>query len=64
MSNPRIVNLKSYVRDRSGNVGIFFGVFVGAVAVTVGAMADYGRALTERTEVQVALDAAAIAGRR
>ncbi len=62
MSNPRIVNLKSYGGDRSGNVGIFFGVFVGAVAVTVGAMADYGRALTERTEVQVALDAAAIAG--
>ncbi len=39
-------------------------MFIALTATTVGAMTDFGRALTERAEMQAALDAAAIAGAR
>src|SRR5262249_57101561 len=52
--------LRTFSRDRSGNVVIIFGLALIPILGLVGAAVDYSRAGSARTAMQVALDAAAL----
>lgn len=57
----RLQLLSCFGRDRSGNVALMFGLSLLPVLVLTGAAVDYGRAASERTRLQQALDATTLA---
>lgn len=54
-------NIKRFIADRRGNVAMTFGIAFIPILSLAGAAIDYSRALTERTRLQSALDATALA---
>lgn len=52
--------LRSFSRDERGSVVPIFALCIGAVFAAVGAAVDYSRAASVRTQMQAAVDAAAI----
>lgn len=56
--------LKSILRDERGNVAMIFGLMLIPMCGLVGGAVDYSRANRVKTELQSAVDAAAIAGLR
>ncbi|HMK42069.1 MAG TPA: pilus assembly protein TadG-related protein, partial [Methyloceanibacter sp.] len=53
--------LRSFARDKAGNVAILFGLALIPIVIGVGAAIDYGRALVVRDRMADAADAAALA---
>ena len=53
--------LRSFARDKAGNVAILFGLALIPIVIGVGAAIDYGRALVVRDRMAEAADAAALA---
>ena len=53
--------LRSFARDKAGNVAILFGLALIPIVIGVGAAIDYGRALVVRDHMADAADAAALA---
>jgi len=51
---------RSFIRDERGSTIPLFGICIFAIFAAAGAAIDYTRAATARTEMQAALDAAAI----
>lgn len=51
-------------KNRNGNVAILFALLIVPVVSSIGSAVDYGGALKNRTQLQTALDAAALAGGR
>lgn len=56
--------LKAFGRDTRGSVAIIFSVSIVAIICCVGAAVDYARLNTMKTQLNVATDAAALAGAR
>lgn len=54
-------NFKRLIVDRKGNVAVTFGLVIVPVIGLLGASVDYTRAATERTKLQAAVDATALA---
>jgi Flp pilus assembly protein TadG len=54
------MSLKPFLRNDRGSVVPMFAVCIGAVFAAVGAAIDYSRAVAVRTQMQAAVDAAAI----
>lgn len=50
--------------SRSGNVGMLFAMMVVPMTAVIGMSVDYGRALSQRTELQSAIDSAVLAAGR
>jgi Flp pilus assembly protein TadG len=55
---------RRFARDSRGSVALMFGLAALVLVGGIGAAVDYSRAARERQEMQDALDAAALAGRR
>lgn len=55
---------QSFLRSRSGNVALLFGITVAVIFGAVGGALDYGRWVNARTQTQNALDAAVLAAGR
>ncbi|MBW8857899.1 MAG: hypothetical protein JF604_27045 [Bradyrhizobium sp.] len=56
--------LSQIAQDRRGSVAQIFALALIPVAFMAGAAIDYTRSVTERSELQVAVDAAVLAGAR
>ena len=56
--------LKDALADRSGNIAIIFGLMLAPTVALIGSSVDFGRAFSVRSQVQAALDSAALAGGR
>lgn len=56
--------LRTFLRDQGGNVAMIFGLSLVPIAGAAGVALDYSRASNERTTLQTAADAAAIAAMR
>ncbi len=56
--------IAGFVRSRSGNIAMIFGLTIAIVFGAAGAATDYGRWLTARTQTQNAVDAAVLAAGR
>ena len=54
--------LKDALADRSGNIAIIFGMMLVPTVALIGSSVDFGRAFSVRSQVQAALDSAALAG--
>src|SRR6185436_18203466 len=54
------MDLKQFTRNERGSVAPMFALCLGAVFAAVGASVDYTRAAAVRTQMQAAVDAAAI----
>ena len=54
--------LRRFRTDGAGNVALMFGLAMVPMVGAVGVAVDYSRAATQRTQVQAALDSAALAG--
>lgn len=55
---------REFFRDRSGNVAMIFALASVPMVGLIGAAVDYSRASSDRSALQVAVDAAALAGAR
>jgi Flp pilus assembly protein TadG len=53
-------SLRRFLRDRSGNIAIFFSLALVPLIGFIGLGVDYGRALNARNKLQAATDAAAV----
>lgn len=53
---------ESFLRNDRGSIAIIFAAVLVPVVMSIGIAIDYGRALTAKTELQSATDAAALAG--
>jgi Flp pilus assembly protein TadG len=55
-------SLRRFLGERDGHVAVIFGAALVPVVFFVGATTDYARAVRARTQLQAAVDAAALAG--
>lgn len=60
----RLTRSGNFFRDRSGNVAMIFALASVPMVGLIGAAVDYSRASSDRSALQVAVDAAALAGAR
>ncbi|MGD0721501.1 MAG: TadE/TadG family type IV pilus assembly protein [Roseiarcus sp.] len=56
--------VRSFGRDRRGNIGLMFALMAIPLTLSIGVGIDYGLAASIRTKMQAALDAAVLAGAR
>ncbi len=54
----------AFAKDRSGGLTVAFGLAIGGIVVSAGAVLDYSNASTQRYRLQSIADAAAMAGAR
>jgi Flp pilus assembly protein TadG len=56
--------VRSFAADRRGNVAIMFGIALVPILGIIGVVVDYGRATSARTELNAAIDSAALMAAR
>jgi Flp pilus assembly protein TadG len=61
MPHALVRGLRSFARDRAGNVAILFGIALIPILIGIGVAVDYGRALIVRERMVNAADAAGLA---